>query len=81
MQTLVDRFRKIVRHCRWIQRLGIILALLLIVLAFLAIAQQRSKVCSTAQARAHIIPPLVPGSIPNARNGAPSGGLFCCTCK
>ena len=41
MQTLVDGFRKIVRYHRWIQRLGIILALLLIVLAFLAMVQQR----------------------------------------
>ena len=36
MRTLVDGFCKIVRHRRWIQRLGIVLALLLIVLAFLA---------------------------------------------
>ena len=36
MRTLVDGFRKIVHHRRWIQRLGIVLALLLIVLAFLA---------------------------------------------
>ena len=41
MRTLVDRFRKIVRHRRWIQRPGTILALLLIVLAFLAMVQQR----------------------------------------
>ena len=33
---LVDRIRKIVRRRRWIQRPSIILALLLIVLAFLA---------------------------------------------
>ena len=42
MRTLVDRFRKIVRHRRWIQRLGIILALLLFLLAFLAMVQQRT---------------------------------------
>ena len=41
MRMLVDRFRKIVRHRRWIQRLETILALLLIVLAFLAVVQQR----------------------------------------
>ena len=40
MRTLVDHFRKTVHHRRWIQRLGIILALLLIVLAFLARVQQ-----------------------------------------
>ena len=40
-RTLVDGFRKVVRHHRWIQRPGIILALLLILLAFLAKVQQR----------------------------------------
>ena len=40
MRTLVSRFRKIVRHYCWSQRLGIILALLLIVLAFLDIVKQ-----------------------------------------
>ena len=40
----VDRFRKIVRQHRWIQRPGIILALLLTALAFLTmVQQQRSK--------------------------------------
>ena len=38
---LVDAFRKIVRHHWWIQRPGIILALLLIVPAFLALVQQQ----------------------------------------
>ena len=41
MRMFIDRFRKIVRHRRWIQGPCIILALLLIVLAFLAIVQQR----------------------------------------
>ena len=41
MRTLVDGFRKIVCHHRWIQRPGVIVALLLIVLAFLAMVQQR----------------------------------------
>ena len=41
MQTLVDSFHKIVRHHRWIQRRGIVLALLLIMLAFLAMVQKR----------------------------------------
>ena len=39
MRTLVDSFHKIVRHHRWIQRPSIILALLLIVLAFLTMVQ------------------------------------------
>ena len=34
MRTLVDRLRKNLRHRRWIQRPGIILALLLIVPTF-----------------------------------------------
>ena len=42
MRMLVDGFRKIVRYHRWIQRPGIIVALLLIVLAFLAMVQQRT---------------------------------------
>ena len=41
MQTLVYHFHKIVCHCHWNQRQGIILALILIVLAFLAITKQR----------------------------------------
>ena len=67
MQTLVDGFRKIVRYHRWIQRLGIILALLLIVLAFLAMVQQRrgSKMqCHHVQQPKHIT--MSTGSIPNA---------------
>ena len=40
-RTVIDRFRKIVRYHRWIQRPGIILALLLIALAFLAMVQRR----------------------------------------
>ena len=54
MRTLVDRYRKIVRHCRWIQRPGIILALLLIVLAFLGIVQQRRG----PKMQPHTLPPL-----------------------
>ena len=42
MQMLVDSFHKIVHHHCWIQRLGIILALLLIVLTFLTMVQKRS---------------------------------------
>ena len=60
MQTLVDHFRKTVRHRRWIQKLGAILALLLIVLAF-------SPWYSTGQVTSHITMPT--GSIPNAHNG------------
>ena len=41
MQMLVYRFRKIVRQRRWIQRPGIILALLLTALSFLAMVQQQ----------------------------------------
>ena len=41
MRTLVDRFRKNVRRRRWIQKTGHNLALLLIVLAFLTMVQQR----------------------------------------
>ena len=41
MRMLVDGFRMIVRHHRWIQRQGIVLALLLIVLAFFAMVQQQ----------------------------------------
>ena len=58
--TLVDCFRKIVRHSRWVQRPGIILVLLLIVLAFL-VAVVRSK-----NATSHITTPTK--SIPNAHN-------------
>ena len=60
---------KIVHHHRWIQRPGILLALLLIMLAFLAMVQQsrgpkmRRRV---QQAQAHITMPT--GSIPNAHN-------------
>ena len=39
MRTLVDCFCKIVHHHRWIQRPGITLVLLLIVLAFLVMVQ------------------------------------------
>ena len=52
MRMLVYDFRKIMRHHYWIQRPGIILALLVIVLAFLTLGQQRSglkMLCSTAQ--------------------------------
>ena len=41
IQTLVKGFCKTVHHLHWIQRPGIIVALLLIVLAFLAMVQQR----------------------------------------
>ena len=60
---------KIVRHHRWIQIPGILLALLLIMLAFLTMVQQcrgpkmRRRV---QQAQAHITTPT--GSIPNAHN-------------
>ena len=64
MRTLVDRFRTIVRHLRWIQRPGIMLALLLIVLAFLATAQQRIKGLTSHYHRFT----MPTGSIPNAHN-------------
>ena len=41
MRTLVDGFHKIVRHHHWIQKPSIVLALLLIVLSFLAMVQQQ----------------------------------------
>ena len=64
MRTLVDHFRKIAcHHCR-IQRLGIILALLLIVLAFLATIQQSNREVRTcdlyhAQEPEHTLPRLL----------------------
>ena len=58
--TLVDCFRKIVRHSHWVQRPGIILVLLLIVLAFLT-AMVRSK-----NATSYITTPTK--IIPNAHN-------------
>ena len=57
MRMLVDRFPKNVRHRRWIQRPDIILALLLIVLAFFVMVQQRRAPKMRLQARAHITTP------------------------
>ena len=63
-------WRKIVRHHHWIQRPGIILALLLIVL-FLAMVQQqwgpKTQPHRVQQAQAHITMPT--RNIPNAHNG------------
>ena len=75
MRTLVDRFRKSVRHRRYIQRLGIILALLLIVLAFLAKVQQRRG----PKVRPHTLP-RVPEAyrMPPYRIYLRSGGPFHC---
>ena len=44
MRMFIDHFLKIVHHHCWIQRLGIILALLLIVLAFLAMVYSNGEV-------------------------------------
>ena len=57
---MIDYFRKIVRHYRWIQRPGIILALLIIVLAFLAMVQQRRgpKMRPRVQQPEHTLPRL-----------------------
>ena len=71
MRTLVDRFRTIVRHRRWIQRPGIILALLFIVLAFLAMVQQWTgptmRLHRVLLVQAHYTTPT--GSIPDVHNG------------
>ena len=45
MRTLVDGFHRIVCHHHWIQRLGIILALLLIVLALAAMSNVEARKC------------------------------------
>ena len=42
---LVYRFCKIVHHLQWVQRLGIIIALLLIMLTFLNIVWQEVRKC------------------------------------
>ena len=82
---LVDCFHKILRHRRWIQTPGIILTLLLIMLAFLTIVQQRRdpkmQPRRVQQARAHIT--TLTRSIPNAYNifRIRSSGPFICTCK
>ena len=68
MRMLVDSFHKIVRHHRWIQRLGVLLALLLMMLAFLAMVQhwRGPKMWShRVQQPEHI---HCHGSIPNAHN-------------
>ena len=90
MRTLVDSFHKIVRHHCWIQRLGVLLALLLIMLAFLAMVQQwrGPKMWSHRVQQAEHI--HYHGSIPNAHNQyirifrifrIHSSRLFNCTCS
>ena len=64
MRTLVDGFRKIVRHRRWIQGPGIVLALLLIVLAFLAWygngeVRKCDLIVFNSPIRAHTLPRLL----------------------
>ena len=89
VRTHVDCFCKIVGHLHWIQRPDIILALLLIVLAFLASVQQRRGLKMwlhrVQQPTAHITTPT--GSIPHADtsvfrtcSGGPfhSTGKWCC---
>ena len=77
MRTLVNHFRKIVRHHRWIQRPGIMLALLLKVLAFLAMVQQR-RGPKMQGSSTHYLPtgsnlpvPITDTSVFRIRNGAP----------
>ena len=90
MRTLVDSFHKIVRHHCWIQRLGVLLALLLIMLAFLAMVQQWRGLKMWSH---HVQQPEhihYHGSIPSAHNQyirifriyrIHSSRLFNCTCS
>ena len=67
VQRLVHHFCKIVRHRHWIQILGIVLALLLITLVFIASVQQwRGNLImfDISCSQAHIITPIK--SIQNA---------------
>ena len=64
IRMLVYCFRKIVHHIRWIQKLGIILTLLLIVLTFLNHVWQLKCGLVCLLARVHITMPT--GSIPEA---------------
>ena len=64
IRMLVYCFRKIVHHIRWIQRLGIILTLLLIVLTFLNSVWQPKYGLVCLLARVRITIPT--GSIPKA---------------
>ena len=63
----VDCFRKILHHRHWIQRPGIRLVLLLIMLAFLTMVQERRGLKMRPHLVQHIVMPT--GSISYAHNG------------